>query len=107
MILEVEVMCPTRSSADRIASALLKARLIGSASRGDTVLRLSHDGEDLTQSEEVVLRLRTLPELGDRVENAITEMHPHEVPMILRHSVWANASYTAWLALEVAGASRD
>lgn len=104
MILQVETMCPDTETADRLAEALLDRRLIACANRGAEVTSL-YRWEGRTEREgEVPLFLKTRTDLGDAVEAAIRDLHPYDVPPILRWQVRANADYAAWVAEETAEA---
>ncbi|WP_010139865.1 divalent-cation tolerance protein CutA [Oceanicola sp. S124] len=104
MILELETLCPARGVADRIAAHLLDARLIACANRSRTVVSLFRWDGEVKAEEEYSLRVKTRVELGDRVEAAILQWHPYELPAVLRHEVQANAAYEAWVLAETLGA---
>lgn len=100
MILEIETLCPSRAVADRIAARLLEARLIACANRSRTVVSLFRWEGEVQAEEEYALRVKTRPELADKVEAEIRGIHPYELPAILRIEATANADYEAWVIAE-------
>lgn len=97
MILEIEILCPGRGVADRIAAHLLEARLIACANRTGPMVSFFRWKGEVQVEEEYALRVKTRPELADAVEAAVRDWHPYELPAILRQEVQANADYEAWV----------
>lgn len=49
------------------------------------------------QEDEWVALLKTRTEYGSQIEERIQEIHPYEVPCIIRMEVQANAAYEQWI----------
>ncbi len=103
MILEIETMCPDADTADRLAAALLERNLIACANRGGEVRSLYRWQGKVENEPEWPLHIKTRVALGDAVEAAIRDLHPYDVPPILRREATANADYAAWVEEETAG----
>lgn len=100
-IVEVWINCPTAAVADRIADALIEARLVACANRYPPIeSRYRWQGRVETEAE-VPLLLKTRATLGDAVEAAARALHPYETPSILRRRIdGANADYARWIHAE-------
>lgn len=95
--------CPDAETADRIAEALIGARLVACANRYAPIVSLYHWQGRVAREEEVPLLIKTRADLAGRVEAELRRLHPHEVPAILRIPVAANADFLDWIGAETAG----
>ena len=92
--------CPDADTADRIADALITARLVACSNRYAPIRSRYHWQGAIEAEEEHPLLLKTRPELADKVEAEIARLHPYDVPPILRIPMEANAAYLDWIAAE-------
>lgn len=87
---------PDKATAQRISDALLDRKLI--ACSNVFPMTSAYWWEAAVQREgEWVSILKTRPELELAVEQAITQLHPYQVPCIVRFEARANAAYERWI----------
>jgi periplasmic divalent cation tolerance protein len=87
---------PDEPAAQRIVTALLERRLIACANIFPIQSQyLWH--EAIQNEQEWVAILKSSLRLEAVLEKAISELHPYEVPCILRFEVRANAAYEQWI----------
>ena len=92
---------PDRASAEALARALIEARLAACVSIGAAVSSLYHWRGQIETAEEVPVIIKTRAALYSRVEAAIREGHPYEVPEILAVPVTAGLpAYLDWIDQE-------
>lgn len=101
------VNCPDADTADRIADALISARLVACSNRYAPIHSRYHWKGDIEATEEHPLLLKTRPDLADRVEAEIARLHPYDVPPILRMTMEANTAYLDWIATETRSGTAD
>ncbi len=102
--IQVMTTVEARQQAERIAETLLAARLAACVQVvGPVTSYFRWRGKNETATELLCL-IKTRRDLYPRVEAAIRQLHPYEVPEILAVAVeTGGADYLAWLAGEVAG----
>jgi periplasmic divalent cation tolerance protein len=99
----LHITCPDVPTAERIADALLDARLIACAHvQAPHRARYWWKGR-IEAAEEVVLLCKTRGELFGRAAEAARGLHPYEVPAIVGWPIRATEGYAAWIAAETAG----
>lgn len=96
------VTCPSREEALRIAGHLLERELIacGNLIPISSIYRWKGD---VQAEDEVVLIAKTTEAGFPAVRAAVAEIHPYELPCILRLGAEANEPFAAWVAEEVKG----
>jgi periplasmic divalent cation tolerance protein len=97
---------PDPETADRLARALVEARLAACVTRVPGVVSLFRWQGELEQTEEVLLLLKTHAARAPALTRMLSELHPYEVPEILVLPVAAGlGAYLDWVreATEVAG----
>lgn len=91
--------CPTQESAERIARCVVEARL---AACVNVVLGVRSYYEwkgKLEISDEVLLVIKSRPELFDALLSMITSQHPYELPEVIAVPISTGfPPYLAWLA---------
>ncbi len=103
MIVAIKVNCPGREVAERIAQALLDARLVACANLRAPMTSLYRWKGAVERDEETPLILKTREDLFDRVAEAIRPLHPDDVPCIFATPVTqVNPDYAAWVRAETA-----
>ena len=53
--------------------------------------------DNIAQEKEWVSIVKTIPEHWDLVQQEVENIHPYEIPCILKISVSANAAYVQWI----------
>jgi periplasmic divalent cation tolerance protein len=98
-VLAVYVTFPNEDSAQAMADQLLGSRLIACANIFP--IRSAYWWENqITKDAEWVAIFKTATNLEQQLENAIMEVHPYEVPCIIRWEIRANLAYEAWIHSE-------
>ena len=98
---DITVNCPSAEVADRIADALIAARLAACTNRlAEVESRYFWDGR-VEAAREVPLLVHTRADLFDTVARTVRAHHPDETPSILGVAVArANEDYASWLVAE-------
>lgn len=96
--------CPDADTADRIAEALIGARLAACANRYAPIVSLYHWQGRVEKGAEVPLLIKTRADLAERAAAEVRRLHPYDVPPILRIPVEANADFLDWIGDETTGA---
>ncbi len=100
-IIEITINCPSAEVADRIGDTLIEERLVACSNRYGPIQSAYRWKGSVMREAEYPLVVKTRAELGDAVEARVRQMHPYEVPSILRVLVdQANADYAAWIYAE-------
>ena len=103
--IEVITTTETREDADRIARSLVDGRLAVCVQIDGPITSIYRWNDQIETSQEWRLTAKSRRDLFERVEGAIREMHPYEVPQILAVPIAAGSSaYLAWLDEELAQA---
>jgi periplasmic divalent cation tolerance protein len=87
---------PDEATARRVAGELLERRLIACANVFPVTSAYWWQGA-VQQEGEWASLLKTRPALETAVEAVILELHPYEVPCVMRMEVRANAQFEAWI----------
>lgn len=98
---------PERALAETLARELLAARLAACIHIGAAVESLYHWRGQVEKAREVPLAIKTRAELYGRVEAAIRQRHPYELPEILAVPiVHGLPAYLDWIAGETVHETR-
>ena len=87
---------PDEATAQRISNALLDARLVACAN----IFPISSAywwNDAIAREGEWVSLFKTRLSLENNVEQAISAIHPYEVPCIVRYEARANDAYVRWI----------
>ncbi|HEX7272764.1 MAG TPA: divalent-cation tolerance protein CutA [Casimicrobiaceae bacterium] len=96
---------PDRASAEVLARELLGGRLAACVQIGAALRSLYHWRGEIETAEETPVAIKTRRELYARVEKAIRERHPYELPEIVAVPITDGSSaYIDWIAAETAAA---
>jgi periplasmic divalent cation tolerance protein len=94
--------CPDITAADAIATALLEARLAACVNRIEGIESLYRWEDSIHKDREVLLLIKTTVLAFGEVENAISDLHPYELPEIIGVPVTqGSAPYLDWLTKSV------
>jgi periplasmic divalent cation tolerance protein len=93
--------CPNRSVAVVIATALLEERLAACVNHVPGVQSMYRWEGRVEHDDEVLLLIKTTPELYPKVEGTIGKLHPYELPEIIGVPIAAGSeAYLSWLRSE-------
>ena len=103
----VQTSCPDEATADRLADALVAARLVGCAQ--SVPIRSTYRWNGAVQREsECLLMLKTSADRYADVEARLRALHPYEVPEIIAVPILnGSAPYLAWLDAESSDVAND
>jgi periplasmic divalent cation tolerance protein len=94
---------PERADAEALARELLAARLAACIQIGTTVQSLYHWRGEIETADEIPMAIKTRAGLYPRVEAAIRQRHPYELPEIVAVSISNGLpAYLDWIASETA-----
>ena len=78
--IRVTTTLESREDAERLATLLLKRRLVECAQINGPVRSLYWWQEEIAQSDEFILSVKTFGEVYKKVETLIVDEHPYDVP---------------------------
>lgn len=91
--------CPDETSANRIALAVVEARLAACVNLLPRVQSVYHWQGAVESASEVPLLIKTTAARYDALEAAIRELHPYDLPEIIAQPIAAGLpAYLDWLA---------
>lgn len=96
----IYITCPNRELAGAIAELLLKERLIACASFAPAQSMFWWNNA-ITSEAEYILIAKSASRLFNRIVQAVTAVHPYEIPCILSCEITANESFGNWVEKEV------
>ena len=100
--IQVVTTTQRREDADRIARALVEARLAACVQVAGPITSTYRWRGKIETAEEWQCWAKSRRELYDEIEQAIRHIHPYEVPEILALPILAGgADYLAWLEAEL------
>ena len=100
-VVVVLVTCPSREVAERIAKALLEARLATCVNITPELKSIFWWKGEVEEASEVLMFIKTKAELLDELIARVRELHPYEVPEVIALPVAAGLSdYLAWVEEE-------
>ncbi len=90
--------CPTRAAADAVATAVVEERLAACVNRIPAAESLYRWQGHVTRDDEILLLIKTRADLFERLEQAITALHPDDTPEIIGLPIVAgSAAYLRWI----------
>ena len=95
----VYITCPSKEKAEQIGRQLVEERLVACAN----IFPISsvYWWEAAIQSDaEWVALVKTSTDHWERLKVRVEELHPYDVPCIMKIEVEANAKYEAWIQSE-------
>jgi periplasmic divalent cation tolerance protein len=97
---------PERAGAEALVRELLAARLAACVQIGAMVQSLYHWRGQIETADEIPIAIKTRAELYPRVEEAIRQRHPYELPEIVAVPITCGLpAYLDWIAAETAAAN--
>lgn len=100
-ILLIRINCPSEDIATELARGVVEKKLAGCANIEGPVQSIYHWGGQIESAQEWVLWLKSPATNWERLEAALIQHHPHDVPAILAIPCEnVTAPYAKWLASE-------
>ncbi len=100
-ITTIWINCPSVDTATTIGDTLIAERLVACSNLYAPIQSAYRWKCEIARETEHPLLVKTRVELGDLVEARVRDLHPYEVPPILRLTIDnANADYIAWVYAE-------
>ena len=96
----VYITNPSREKAEELARHLLEKRLIGCANIFPIGSIYRWKGK-LTEEKEFVLLAKTTEKNFNKVKGEVENIHPYDVPCIMRIPAEVNEKYLKWLEGEI------
>ena len=91
-----------KNDGEKIARLLLDERLVACAQLSGPITSYYRWNDQVDQSTEFTLTLKTTASLYKKVETKIKEVHPYELPEIMAHEVTQGSrEYQRWVKDEV------
>lgn len=98
----VLVTCPDRSSAKRLAEALVRGRLAACVNIVPGIRSVFRWKGRVDRASETLLLIKTPARAFQRLRRAILSLHPYDVPEIIAVPVMAgHPPYLAWVSESV------
>lgn len=94
--------CPSADEATKIARELVQKRLAACVNLVSGVRSIYHWKNEIEESDEVLLVIKTSRGLFDQVRSEIEKLHSYEIPeAIALHVVEAAEQYLEWMDREL------
>lgn len=91
----------SKQNADAITQLLLNKHLVACV-QASTIQSTYHWQKEITNSEEILLTMKTRKSLFEKIQAEIAQVHSYDVPEIIMVPFeGANQSYLAWLHEEI------
>ncbi len=98
----VYIPCASLDEAKKIASHLLKNRLIACANIFP-ITSMYHWENNVTEDQEYVIIVKTIESMYDNVQREVERNHSYNVPCIAKIPMQFNERYHEWLIKEIKG----
>lgn len=82
--------------AKKIVTHLLKTQLVASA-HFFPISCMNWENEKIIEKNEFVSLLKTKEECYEEIKNILSDIHPYEIPCIIKISATANPRYVDWV----------
>ena len=94
---------PEMKAAEAIGEMLVREKLAACVNVWPLIHSIYEWEGEIQYDEEAAMSVKTTPERADAAADKIAELHPYEVPAILRLPVWeVNQPYLDWLREQTA-----
>ena len=103
-VLLLETSFANREEALKLGRQLIEEKLVACAQVGTSpVVSIYSWKGKIEEEEEYLLSLKSLPEIADKLQARLAELHSYETPQILSKVYKVETSYAAWVKLVLAG----
>lgn len=99
-IIIVYITMPSEEKAKEIARALLEKRLIACATMLPCKSMYRWNGS-IQDDQELIMLVKTAEDRFDELEREVVNMHPYQIPCILKLEATAHIPYMQWVHSEV------
>ena len=96
----IYVTHPNEDSAAKLSNYLIENKFVACANIFPIKSAYWWKG-NLESEDEYVSILKTIPENWESLKSKVEEIHPYEVPCIMKIEVEANEKYEEWIRAEV------
>ncbi len=100
-LIDIYITNPSKAGAKRIATHLLKKKLIACANIFDNVNSLYKWKGKVVDENETILVAKTVESKWSKVKSEVEKIHPYSIPCIIKISVESNKKYFDWVKREV------
>ena len=91
---------PNEATAEKIVKQLVEEKLVA-CGNSFPIKSAYWWQEAIENDDEWVSIVKTVPKNWTSVEQRITQLHPYEIPCIIKIEAQANAAYEAWIESSV------
>ncbi|MBI1969202.1 divalent-cation tolerance protein CutA [Candidatus Woesearchaeota archaeon] len=98
-MISVSITCKNRQEARKIATALLKKRLIACANMHPMESMYWWKGK-MEKSREIVLLAKSLEKHFGKIKKEVKKLHSYQIPCIIKCKATANEEYERWVRKE-------
>ncbi len=93
--------CPDAATAERIATALVEERLAACVNILPGVRSIYRWQDAVERADEVLLLVKTMPDLFEPLKSRLLVLHPYELPEVLAvETDHAHPDYLLWVAAQ-------
>jgi periplasmic divalent cation tolerance protein len=97
----VYITVPSQEVGQQIAAALLDDRLVACVNMLPEITSIYHWQGTVSQDSELLLIAKTRADLFDRLQDAVKQLHPYQVPEVVAMPiVMGSSEYLAWIDAE-------
>ena len=93
--------CPSQAEAQKIAQHLLEHKLIACAQIVPITSMYWWEGK-IANDNEYVLIAKTLENVAEKASHEIENIHPYDIPCVMKLAASVNQKYLAWMKTVVA-----
>ena len=98
----VYITCGNEESAQHISKSLIEEKLVACANMFPIQSGFRWEGDIVSEKEWVTI-LKTIPENWGAVKTRASELHPYDIPAIIKIEAEATAAYENWIRSETNG----
>ncbi len=100
MFLIIYITHSSEKNAKQLTNILLEERLIACTNIFPIQSAYWWQGA-IQNDDEFVSLVKTTPELWENLKNRVSELHPYEIPAIIKMEVEGNDAYEEWIRASV------
>ena len=95
-IISIYTTFPNKEKATKLSSYLIDNQFVACANYFPISSSYMWNGE-IQNEEEVASLFKTTKEKWDQVSEKLEELHPYDIPCIIKYEIEANESYSKWV----------
>lgn len=97
----VYITFPTQPAAKKIVRLLIEKKIVACANILAPMESVYWWKDEIQDDKEWIAIVKTTPDNWEKLKTTVEDIHPYDVPCIMRLDVSANDSYEAWIKKEV------